>query len=289
MPTKSLSAEVQQLHADYAAAFGEPPNGPYRNKPWWLKKKLDEKVAEQQQTNRSPAGDDVSEPLTNAIRDIDAFLEGCPVQFQADKLEERGLRVQNAQIAKKKNRKAGHVKNLQGSLRDAHRAAASARIPYNDVKATGMGRALLDAIAPFQNDDGFHDSVNEKIKALLDYRKASVTKAAVEVELQQTQAELAEMEEAFMERERRADELAASVAERFAAVELEIPARRGRPARRDSCASLTCDQDQPLGSAEEAAAGLAHLQRHNTLSESAGMRCSSDDDKGEDYDEGEDY
>ena len=54
--------------------------------------------------------------------------------FHADKLEERHLRLKNYEISKGKNNKAGVVKRLERSVRDASRDLAEARLPYNDLK-----------------------------------------------------------------------------------------------------------------------------------------------------------
>ena len=71
-------------------------------------------------------------------------LRDCPVQFHADKLEERALRLKNYEISKVKNAKAGVVQRLEVSVRGASRNLAEARLPYSDLKRNcALGKAML--------------------------------------------------------------------------------------------------------------------------------------------------
>ena len=206
----------------------------------------------------SPADDPPSEAVPNKIAEIDTFLTSCPVQFQADKLEERDLRIKNYTISKTKNRKAGEVKHLERSRRAAARALSEARLPYNELKTTELGKAVLDAIAPFAKDEGFIQTAQQAMKTLLLYRTASIEAAAFKAKHTAGQEELLQMEKEFKQREARADEIAASVAASVQQMELEEPKPRGRPRlRRASTMSLGADDDEAFSSAEDAAAAAA--------------------------------
>ena len=181
--------------------------------------------------------------------------------FHADKLEERHLRLKNYEISKGKNNKAGVVKRLERSVRDASRDLAEARLPYNDLKRNNaLGKAILDAIAPFAKDEDFIANVKSATDTLTDYRTASIEAAAVKAKHAEQQQDLLHMEAEFKEREERADELSASVASAVQQMELEHPKPRGRPRmRRESTISLGVDEDEAFSSAEDAAAAAAAM------------------------------
>ena len=115
--------------------------------------------------------------------------------FHADKLEERHLRLKNYEISKVKNNKAGVVKRLERSVRDASRDLAEARLPYNDLKRNNaLGKAILDAIAPFAKDEDFIANVKSATDTLTDYRTASIEAAAVKAKHAEQQQDLLHME-----------------------------------------------------------------------------------------------
>ena len=140
----------------------------------------------------------------------------------------------------------------------AARALSEARLPYNELKTTELGKAVLDAIAPFAKDEGFIQTAQQAMKTLLQYRTASIEAAAFKAKHTAEQEELLQMEKEFKQREARADEIAASVAASVQQMELEEPKPRGRPRmRRASTMSLGADEDEAFSSAEEAAAAAA--------------------------------
>jgi hypothetical protein len=263
MPSAAaLSPAVAKLKAEYQRLYGKPASGPQRNQTGWLKQKIADKQAVSASVQVSPADDAPSEAeaVPNKIAEIDTFLTSCPVQFHADKLEERSLRVQNYNISKVKNAKAGYVKRLEGGVRTASRNLASARLPYSELKRTALGKAMLEAIAPFAKDDDFISNVKSAADTLTDYRVASIEAAAAKAKHALEQQQLLDMESEFQVRARRADELSASVAASVRQMELEQPKPRGRPPlRRASTISLGFDGEEAFSSAEEAAAAMANL------------------------------
>ena len=112
-------------------------------------------------------------------------------------------------------------------------------------RALPAQRASLDAIAPFAKQENFSAEVKEAVDSMLDYREASIVAAQQMGTLKQQQAELFTLEAEFKLREERADALAASVAHRLQALQLDMPKQRGRPraAAEDDCASLGFGDD----------------------------------------------
>ena len=257
----ALSPAVAKLKAEYQRLYGKPASGPQRNQTGWLKQKIADKQAVSASVQVSPADDAPSEAeaVPNKIAEIDNFLRDCPVQFHADKLEEKALRLKNYEISKVKNAKAGVVKRLEVSVRGASRNLAEARLPYSDLKRnSALGKAMLDAIAPFAKEEGFVQDAEQAMKTLLAYRCASIEAAAVKAKHAEQQAELQQMELDFKERELRADQLAASVAGSMQQIDLEQPKPRGRPRlRRASTMSLGVDEGEAFSTAEDAAAAAA--------------------------------
>ena len=204
-------------------------------------------------------GSEMGLPLK--IQEIDTFLKDCSVQFHGDKMEEKHLRTLNFKAAKVKAGTAGQVKRLQAGALESQRALAEAKLPYSALKQTGLGKALLDAIAPFAKQENFSAEVKEAVDSMLDYREASIVAAQQMGTLKQQQAELVGLEEEFKRREERADALAASVAHRLQALQLDMPKQRGRPraAAEDDCASLGFGDDDEESFSTEAAANAARV------------------------------
>ena len=265
--TAALSPAVAKLKAEYAKLYGKPASGPQRNQASWLKQKIaDKQPASTAVQTSSPPVDVPTEVLPNKINEIDLFLQSCPVQFHADKLEEKTLRLKNYTISKVKNAKAGYVKRLEDGVRGASHDLASARLPYSELKRTALGNAMLAAVAPFAKDEGFIANVKSAADTLTNYRAASIEAAAVKAKHALEQQQLLDMEAEFQVRARRADELSASVAASMRQMELEQPKPRGRPPlRRASTISLGFDGEEAFSSAEEAAAAMSGLSGTENL------------------------
>ena len=205
-------------------------------------------------------GSEMGLPLK--IQEIDTFLKDCSVQFHGDKMEEKHLRTLNFKAAKVKAGTAGQVKRLQAGALESQRALAEAKLPYSAQKQTELGKALLDAIAPFVKQENFSAEVKEAVDSMLDYREASIVAAQQMGTLKQQQAELFTLEAEFKLREERADALAASVAHRLQALQLDMPKRRGpkpRAAAEDDCASLGFGDGDEESFSTEAAANAARV------------------------------
>ena len=122
----------------------------------------------------------------------------------------------------------------------------------------------MNAIAPFAKEENFVTNVNTTIDVLLKYRVASIEATAVKGKLKLEQQEHGVMEQEFADRLRKADELAASVAERIQHADLVMPKPCGRKRmRRLSTLTLACDDDEAFSSEADAnqaaAAAMSNL------------------------------
>ena len=273
---EKLSPTVLKLKADFRLRFSKEPSGPLRNKESWLRKKLDATALVVAQgdspAGESPAGElpAPSEALPNKIAEIDARLETCPVQLQPELLEERALRIKNYKISKTMNRKSRTVKELLRQVKGKSRALAESRLPYNERKETHLGKAIVNAIAPFAKEEDFVTNVNTTIDVLLKYRVASIEATAVKGKLKLEQQEHGVMEQEFADRLRKADELAASVAGRIQHADLVMPKPKGRKRmRRLSTLTLACDDDEAFSSEADANQAAAAYQSNLSAGQAA--------------------
>ena len=148
-----------------------------------------------------------------------------------------------------------------------------------------FSQAMLKAIAPFAKDPDFEASVVKSAEMLAGYRHASVAVSGACAAFEMTKTELEQMQRDFTERQQRADEIAASVAQRVQQVELEIPKPRGRPPiRRESVGSLGCG-DEAFSSQEEASGALSSLLQQQEEHAAASLSFGDDNDEMADEDE----
>ena len=141
----------------------------------------------------------------------------------------------------------------------------------------------MNAIAPFAKDENFVTNVNTTIDVLLKYRVASIEATAVKGKLKLEQQEHGVMEQEFADRLRKADELAASVAERIQHADLVMPKPKGRKRmRRLSTLTLACDDDEAFSSEADAnqaaAAAMSNLDGERAVASQSSQSLASDEE-----------
>ena len=227
------SPALVKLHKEYEAVLGKSPGGPKRNDPQWLRSK----IAEADVNSEATAGNVLIDSSAQTVRsrrveEIDAILAGsCPQRLVETLSREKALRVEVMTAQRSKGGKAKAAEAAKGKATEANRAAAVAKVAFEQKLASSpLLRVIVDAVKAQPEllaSPDFPKDLEEAARVLAAHRDTQVNEAVAKRMLEESRKDVEDVTFKMEQMGAEADAFQAQYEAKMREMEEAVPAKPG--------------------------------------------------------------